>query len=241
MLKRDPAQVPDIGRGTGHAFGAGMKPHPPSHGRHGFTLTEFIVVVVVSVLGLLLWPTISRPKVCSKRIACVNNLKQVGLAFRLWSGDNNDRFPMAVPVNQGGTMWTTQFHQAWMHYLVMSNELSIPKVLRCPMDEERVAAAAFDPTFGNQNVSYFVGLEADETKPQMILSGDRNLTFKGKQLSTGTFEFKGTNDIKASGWSKTLHNRQGNLLFADGSVQQVAKVRLREALLESGTNRFVIP
>jgi hypothetical protein len=39
-----------------------------------------------------------------QKIRCVNDLKQVGIAFRLWEGDNNDKYPMAVSVTNGGAM-----------------------------------------------------------------------------------------------------------------------------------------
>src|SRR6266508_2242932 len=62
------------------------------------------------------------------KISCVNNLKQIGLAFRQWALDNNDRFPFNVPANEGGTM---EFcivdddgfdRSAALHFQVMSNE-----------------------------------------------------------------------------------------------------------------------
>jgi len=38
------------------------------------------------------------------RLACVNNLRQIGIAYRLWEGDNNGKYPMAVSVTNGGAM-----------------------------------------------------------------------------------------------------------------------------------------
>ena len=46
---------------------------------------------------MLLLPALARAKKKAQRINCVNNLKQVGLAFRLWGGDNDDKYPPRVP------------------------------------------------------------------------------------------------------------------------------------------------
>src|SRR5882672_2663109 len=70
-----------------------------------FTLIELLVVLVtlVLVVAILLTPRTGRRATCC-RISCVNNLKQAGLAFKTWTLDNNDRFPMQVSVRDGGTM-----------------------------------------------------------------------------------------------------------------------------------------
>jgi competence protein ComGC len=71
--------------------------------RRAFTLVEGVVVVAVLVVllavGLPIAEKYSR-KCC--KIGCENYLKQVGIAFRIWEGDNNDKYPMAVPAAQGG-------------------------------------------------------------------------------------------------------------------------------------------
>lgn len=69
----------------------------------------------------------------AERIACVNNLKQIGLALRLWAGDNMD---VAPP-----------------DFLSMSNELNTPKILVCPTDHGRQVASSFS-VFTAANCSY---------------------------------------------------------------------------------------
>jgi len=39
-----------------------------------------------------------------QRIACLNNLKQIGLSYSAWAGDHNGKFPMDVSVTNGGVM-----------------------------------------------------------------------------------------------------------------------------------------
>ncbi|HEX4349181.1 MAG TPA: type II secretion system protein, partial [Verrucomicrobiae bacterium] len=79
-----------------------MKPRLST--RHETAMTLFEVGVVVAVLLILvavLLPGIAKNKKRSSRVGCVNNLKQAGLAYRIWEGDNGDIYPMRVSVTNG--------------------------------------------------------------------------------------------------------------------------------------------
>ncbi len=113
------------------------------------------------------------------RIACMNNLRQIGIAYRIWSNDHGDRFPASTPETNGG--WRDLLHgtgastYAWTNYVTMANELGLnPLVLVCPADE-RKPADTFRNLVSNTNISYFIGPGANDTYPQAILGGDRNL------------------------------------------------------------------
>lgn len=209
--------------------------------RSGITLLEvMILVLVLAVIAVaMLLASLARSRVRSSRLSCVNNLKQVGLSYRQWAMDHEDQFPMALPANRGGTLGHTSFHQAWPHLTVLSNELNTPKVLLCPRDARRKWAQAFDGAITDQNVSYFVGLDATEKQPSLILSGDRNLTANGKKLKPGLYAPK-TNEVL--GWTKAIHAKSGNIGLSDGSVQQYPIAQLQQFLLANPqTNRLAIP
>jgi hypothetical protein len=204
-----------------------------------FTLLELLLVIVATavLLCFIVLPGLPQRHVNSPRVHCANNLKQIGLSFELWAGDNNGRFPMQVPVAQGGTMELSPTNVA-AHFRVMSNELTTPKVILCPADD-RIQATNFLADLDNSHVSYFIGIDANKTNATMLLAGDRNLTVS----NTLPYNSVVVLSNQSVGWTKEIHNLMGNVVLADGSVQQVTTSALRAYLIGSGiaTNRLAFP
>ena len=210
----------------------------PNTGTPSFTLIEQLVVLaIVAVLSCLLLPAMRRARQQAFRISCTSNLKQIGLGYRTWALDHKDLYPGKVLTNSAGELRAEAATNAYLHFLVMSNELSTPYILRCPADAQRALTRDFSK-LDNTNISYFVGLDASETTPQMFLAGDRNLT-NGLAVTNAVL-FLATN--LAAGWTHELHSCQGNVGLADGSVQGFSNSRLREAVTNAGAgNRLLMP
>ncbi len=207
----------------------------------GFTTVELLVVVATLVIvAILLLPALSKTRYRQPRsIQCIRNLKEIGLAFRLFSSDHGDRFPMRVSAHEGGALELVREGNPLSQFLALSNRISKPKFFVCPLDKGRSAALTFG-SMTRANLSYFVGLDASEEQPQSFLTGDRHLTVDGQQVKPGLVELA-TNMV--AGWTAELHNQVGNVAMGDGSVQQFNDKRLAEALRGTGlaTNRLAVP
>ena len=160
-----------------------MKFHLYSHNRLAMTLVEVVLVVVVVLFLLAMFlPALAAAKKKSSKINCTNCLKQNGLAFRIWAGDNGDIFPMGIFVANGGAKESVQAGNVVPVFQVMSNELSTPRVLVCPADENTFCATNFE-SLVNSNISYFASVDVtNDVNPNLIVSGDCNFTIGKKPV-----------------------------------------------------------
>ena len=202
-----------------------------------------VVICTVALVAALLLPALAAARRKSSRINCVNDLKQNGLAFRIWEGDNGDKYPMQVSVTNSGAMELAVAGNVSAIFRVMSNELSTPKVLVCPADAKRHCATNFTTDLNHQTISYFVALDAENKYPQMILTGDDNLEVNGIRVRPGSLNLLRSASVKWTTERTGQFHGPGNIGFVDGSVQQTTDLTLQTALVNTGTatNRLVIP
>ena len=216
----------------------------------GFTRIELVVVliVIVAVCSVMI-PFLSRSKERAEHMQCVNNLKQIGVAYRVWSSSHFGMYPSLAPITGGGWHELLSGGNAgrycWKNYALMSNELGLSaRVLVCPSDE-RLPAAAFKDFTNNAALSYFVGPSADDSHPSSLLGGDRNLApgiVPRNDYGCSPKDGNG-NDVVIKGpacWSLKMHSHgsvpgSGDILLGDGSVQEVSSADVWPAGL-LGTN-----
>ena len=216
-----------------------MKLNPINY-RRGVTLMEVLAIIAVIVLVVaLLLPALANGRRRTSRIGCINNVKQVQLAFMTWSLDNSDRFPMQVSTTDGGSMEFVAGGHTFPHFQVISNEISTPKLLNCPVDN-RMFAANFQNDFTDSNISYFVGLDASSTNPASFLIGDSHFAIGGVPVKSGLLLLSTDTSV---GWTSARHDGRGNIALADGSVHLVNSSELRKLTAETrlATNRISIP
>jgi prepilin-type processing-associated H-X9-DG protein len=218
-----------------------MKLRTTNKRRQAWTLKEVLVVTFISVvlIGLiLLEQPISSVKLKSPRIMCASNLQHVGVAFRDWEEDHNGHYPMQGFTNELGVMEYPKASNLFRCFQVMSNYLGDPKVLVCPVDDRKPARDF--ASLKNDNLSYFVGLDAMESQTNMLLAGDRNLVVDGVSVGPGLLTLTTTNRL---GWTAAMHKGVGNVLMVDGSVRIGISSGLQQLIEHSGTNmnRLAVP
>jgi prepilin-type N-terminal cleavage/methylation domain-containing protein len=99
-------------------------PLPPSTFRLAFTLVELLVVIaIICVLIALLLPAVQASREAARRVACMNNLKQVGLAL-LGHHDVRKEFPLGGKAVKGaiGPSWTTEV-LPWLEAATLHDQL----------------------------------------------------------------------------------------------------------------------
>lgn len=216
-------------------------------GTGGFGLVNVLAcVAAVLICCFLLFAWLS-PNLCgggrAPRIHCVSNLKQVAVGFRLYANDGDTVIPYPP---------YTSTNQAWQYFQMVGKEIGSPRVFICPDDPAMKNAKAFPldfenstnsfsaPRFQNKALSYFYGANAvSETNAGMLLAGDHHISFTS-DITHRTLFLKSNSVV---GWTREIHEGQGNVALADGSVQQLSTTRLRQqlALMTNQTQILVLP
>lgn len=134
--------------------------------RRGFTLIELLVVIaIIAILASMLLPALARAKQKGQRAVCISNLREIGLAFQMYLGDSQDRFPDRRDLKSslpGGyhpwnvTTWPPSDPRAGWAATTFSNECPNFNVWSCP--------AAVTSTTGN-NIESVQAVSNDPNPP----------------------------------------------------------------------------
>jgi prepilin-type N-terminal cleavage/methylation domain-containing protein/prepilin-type processing-associated H-X9-DG protein len=202
------------------AVSASPRRRPASSVRSGFTLVELLVVLaVIALLAALLLPALSKAKESARTTQCLNQMRQLGLAVRLYVDENGDAFPRSQhsAFAHGQLPWERSLAPllgssttAWTNLLT--------GLYHCPSDKRTT------PWSYGLNVYYELGPKDDYTgKPQTW----RRLTEVPRPAATVLFAENNTSadhlmpefwyaQADAVDLASTRHKGRANYTFADG-------------------------
>ena len=200
-----------------------------------FTLIELLVVIaIIAILASMLLPALNKAREKAKKAQCASNMKTLGTAFAMYTGDNDDRFP---PYKIGGNKWfsgieaTTNgyFAGPYLGYKSM-DKYREGNILDCPTNRP-VYDTVYFPLGDKTRMDYgictdLVGTTSSKynlskiSKPSQLVTfgeggdiiNDPPNGFRGYLVSWGTYSF-----YKMMNWR--CHNNTANYVFVDGHVE----------------------
>jgi len=210
------------------------------------TRIELLACIGAAALLLtIIIPTLANTATRSDRVACLNNLRQIGNAYSHFGlEDRLGRAPWRVGTAEGGNSDTVFKNNLAWQFSVISNSLESPKYLADPGDPRRslnpaqhwglTAGGLLNAGWGNNALSYWLGLDGSFRLPRTILSGDRNL-LADPNVTGCSSGISPSSAVSPSGtvWTNDVHGLSGNVLFFDGSTAQLDSAGVRTAFSEA--------
>jgi prepilin-type N-terminal cleavage/methylation domain-containing protein len=146
--------------------------------RRGFTLIELLAVIAtIAILAALLLPMLSRAKIKAQRTACASNLRQLGLCWTMYTGDNGgylaESYPASPDVWVQGDM--TKANEANDPQLIMDGKLypynRNVSIYHCPADRGVTIGGQTVPTVRSYSMNSFMGARDPTVGPIPLSAG----------------------------------------------------------------------
>ena len=205
------------------------------HKRSGFTLIELLVVIaIISILAAMLLPILGRAKQRAWATSCLSNVKQIGLATRMYADDNADALPRSA-------------HQGASWVATLQSYCGGTNLWRCPRDEHKTRRYSF--ALNDYLLPPSIAGVGDFSKSTQVPSPVQTFWLgecAEAYTSNDHFHFSPSNDGDytptsfASQVAVHRHLLGANYLYVDGHAQLLKWSLVRPELTRAGS-RFIEP
>ena len=192
-----------------------------------FTLIELLVVIaIIAILAAMLLPALGSAKEAGKRIACLNNLRQLSLSAQLYVGDNQGVYPPRSETNRWPNVFYDDYGKNVKILICPTDRTTPPPLTNGSSPSNNVADAAPRSYLINGWNDYFGGLnDGDSMKENAIIYPSDTIILGEKNSDAGDFymdidEGDYGNDLSGIIEQARHDNKAGsNYAFADGSAR----------------------
>ena len=198
----------------------------------GFTVIELlIIVIIVAVLVCIVIPAIFAAKQKAQQIICVNNLRQLFLAFEQYTNDNNGLLPR--PNNSGTSKDGTKICNAEVWFKAVDNYLTtlqLPSEMEEISQEERLLLIKQDPLFKTVTLSKQDTTRTIKMNQNLLQASECQRSIETIENPTRTvllFDGRINNTSVADNYEGSYgsvaqrHSKAANILFIDGHVERI--------------------
>ncbi len=205
--------------------------------RTGFTLIELLVVIaIIAILAAILFPVFAKARAKAREIACVSNLRQLGMSISMYAEDSDGLYPFAVDPADYKTpqIWSSQPEfQALIPFMSHIDEALQPyiknkEMFHCPadigfefedftglpIDPNGTPANAFPTSFKKFGTSYYY-----RTEIAFKHAGEQSI----QRPAEVNVLFDGAGDWHGTNIPPTLRY---NVVFADGHAKSQSRNQL---------------